>query len=524
MNAPETPKTRREFLSAVGQGMLVASVGASLASDLGLGLAYADEPGGRLSFGPLEPLVGLMQETPIERLLPTLVERLKQGTELNTLVAAAALANARTFGGEDYVGFHTMMALAPAFHMSRELSDDRRPLPVLKVLYRNSNRIQEFGGSKSEVLHTVEPAPVTGGQSGAEALQAMVRAGDMDRAERTFAGLAQGSPEGAFNDLLQTVQDHTDVHRVVLPYRAWDLLGLIGRDHAHTLLRQSVRYCVKAEGQNHGARGDEPRVLLPKLLDQYHLAGRSPGSRTADDAWVDQMSQTIFNGTPEGAAEAVAAALAEGFAPDAVGEAISLAANQLVLRDAGRPANAETTGKPIGSVHGDSIGVHACDSANAWRNMSRAGNPRNVFACLILGAYQVALDRVDRGGDFLHWDPLPVKWHLERLTANEPDKLLAELDEAIHGNLQARACAVTHRYGELGHAPRGVFDLLLGYAISEDGALHAEKYYRTVSEEFAATRPAFRWRQLTALARVTASEYGRPAAGCHEARELLKLA
>ena len=32
------------------------------------------------------------------------------------------------------------------------------------------------------------------------------------------------------------------------------------------------------------------------------------------------------------------------------------------------------------------------------------------------------------------------------------------------------------------------------YAISEDGALHAEKYYRTVTEEFAAARPAFRWR------------------------------
>jgi hypothetical protein len=101
--------------------------------------------------------------------------------------------------------------------------------------------------------------------------------------------------------------------------------------------------------------------------------------------------------------------------------------------------------------------------------------------------------------------------------------LLRELDEAIRGNLQARATAVTHRYGQLGHAPRALFDVLLGYAISEDGALHAEKYYRTVSEEFAATRPAFRWRQLTALARVTASEYGRPAAGCDEAKELLKL-
>ena len=55
----------------------------------------------------------------------------------------------------------------------------------------------------------------------------------------------------------------------------------------------------------------------------------------------------------------------------------------------------------------------------------------------------------------------------------------------------------------------------------EDGALHAEKYYRTVTEEFAASRPAFRWRQLVALARVTTSEYGFPAPGYAEACRLL---
>lgn len=70
---------------------------------------------------------------------------------------------------------------------------------------------------------------------------------------------------------------------------------------------------------------------------------------------------------------------------------------------------------------------------------------------------------------------------------------------------------------------RPVFDLLLRYAISEDGALHSEKYYRTVTEEFAATRPAFRWHQLVALARVTASEYGYPAPGYAEACRLLKV-
>src|SRR4051812_11791745 len=80
---------------------------------------------------------------------------------------------------------------------------------------------------------------------------------------------------------------------------------------------------------------------------------------------------------------------------------------------------------------------------------------------------------------------------------------------------------IIHRHGELGRPAPPAFDLLLRYAISEDGALHAEKYYRTVTEEFASTRPAFRWRHLAALARVTASEYGHPAPGIADATRLL---
>ena len=110
-----------------------------------------------------------------------------------------------------------------------------------------------------------------------------------------------------------------------------------------------------------------------------------------------------------------------------------------------------------------------------------------------------------------------------QIKSTDAEALLREIDEAIRQNLQARAAAIVQRYGDLGHAPRPIFDLMLRYAVSEDGALHAEKFYRTVSEEFASTRPAFRWRQLVALARVTASEYGRPAPGMAEARELLKV-
>jgi hypothetical protein len=517
-----TLRTRREFLAEVGRGMLVATVGASVASELELSAAVTDEPAQALSFGPMEKLVCLMQETPVSGLLPVLAAQLRSGVELRRLVAAAALANARTFGGEDYVGFHTMMALAPALHMAGELPEALQPLPVFKVLYRNSNRIQERGGRKEEVLRAVEPSNDSRKDLDGAKLREAVRRKDMNEAERIFVALAQGPVEDSFNELLWAVQDHTEVHRVVLPYRAWDLMGLIGKEQAHTLLRQSVRYCVKAESWQY-ANPSEPRALLPKLLEAHNLLDRSAGNRKAEDSWVEQMSQTIFKSTPEQSAEAVAAALAEGISPTDVGEAVSLAANQLILRDMGRTPRDEVTGKPIGSVHGDSIGVHASDSANAWRNMALVSNSRNSFASLILGAYQVALDRVARGGDFLNWQPLPLAQHLAQVKSTKPEALLRDADEAIRGNLQARAAAVVQRYGDLGHPPRAVFDLLLRYAVSEDGALHAEKFYRTVSEEFAAGRGAFRWRYPVALARVTASEYGRPAAGMAEARELLKV-
>jgi hypothetical protein len=516
------PQTRREFLADVGKGMVVASVGSVLAGDLGIGSAFAADEPSALHFGKLEPLACLMQETAPGKLLPLVVERLAKGTDLQQIVGAAALANARTFGGEDYVGFHTMMALPPAYHMAREMPEAKRALPVLKVLYRNSNRIKEKGGRKEEVLHPVKPTALAKDKVGGEVLRAATRGQDLKAAEGTFAAVAQGGAEDAFNAVLYAVQDCPEVHRVVMVSRSWDLVGLIGKEQAHTLLRQSVHYCVQNEkwsAQYHG----NARTLLPKVLDQHKLLGKKLGTRKVDDAWVDQMCQTIFKAKPEGAAEAVAAALAEGILPDALGEAICLAANQLVLRDAGRPKGQTQPNKPIGSVHGDSIGVHASDSANAWRNIARASNVRNTMVSLILGAYQVAVDRAQRGGDFLNWKPYPVAEARAKIKAKEAKALLQEAEDAIRNRDQVKVCAVVHRYGELGHAHRPIFDLLLRYAVSEDGALHAEKYYRTVTEEYARARPAFRWRHVLGLARVTASAYGYPAPGYADSCRLLKV-
>jgi hypothetical protein len=462
-----------------------------------------------------------MQETSPDKLLPLLVEKLNSGTELKSLVTAGALANARAFGGQDYTGYHTFMALVPAYQMSGELAGKRQALPVLKVLHRNSRRLQEQQANHKDVLEHVHAAETIDAAHSGEKLRDAVRAVDWKGAEQQFAAIANREAADAFNDLQIAVQDEVNVHRVVLAWRAWAMLELTGQEYAHSLLRQSLRFCLDSEQfmRDRGSSRSEVREVLPRLLEQYGLLAKQLGKRQADDTQVEELAQVILTGTRDQAAEATAAALAEGMDPECVGEAISLAANLLVLHDPGRRKENSTAEKPPGCVHGDSTGVHASDAANAWRNIARVANARNSAASLIVGAYHTA-------GQFsyVNKERYPYTHLLEEIDSKDAATLLGQAEDAIRASDQARACAVVERYGQLGLPPRPVFDLLLTYAVSEDGALHAEKYYRTVSEEFASTRPAFRWRQLVALARVTASEFGYPAPGFKEACDLLGVA
>lgn len=512
--------SRRGFLANVGRGTLLATLGPALAIDLGLApKAFADEADAQLVFGELEPLVSMLQETPVEKLQSTLMAGLRDGVSLKTFVAAGALANARTFGGEDYVGFHTFMALGPALRMSTMMPKGSEALPVFKVLYRNSNRIQEFGGRKSETLHQLAASTPVTDLRVAEFQQA-VRSRDTNSAEKMLSAVVSGSARNGLDALIPVVQDYPEVHRTVLPYRAWDMQEIVGPQHALTLLRQSLRYCVKAQPHEKAEQSETGKMLV-ELIDEYRLAGRDPGTRAADDKFVQELSHTFATASPIDAARAAASALSEGFQAGVVGEAISLAASLLVLRDRGRLPQWEDRLKPAGSVHGDSVGVHASDSANAWRNLARVSTGRNVYACLIIGAWQVARDR-DVPGNLLE-SPLPAKYHLDRLSDLDSDSLLSKLDDSIQNNLQAHATAIVRRYGELSMPADRLFGTLLKYAVSEDGALHAEKYFYTVWDDFHSTRASVRWQHLIALSRVTASEYGKPAAGQSEARELLGL-
>lgn len=502
-------RNRREFLVEVGQGMLAALIGPTLAVEMGLaGRALAEEPA-RAPEG-LDRLVALLQETPVAKLMPTLVTQLDKGTELRSLVAAAALANVRAFGGQDYDGYHTFMALAPAFAMAQELPGKQGALPILKVLHRNARLMNSGPGRPADRLKPAEPAELKG-ESASKLLLEATRKHNLQDADRLYLAMAKEPLEQTYDELQDVYHDTLNVHRVVLAWRSWETINFTGQEHARTLLRQTVRFCSDKDHAN-GVGGI--RETLPKLMEKHRLMEKGVGKKAAEDGWVERLSQTVYAAKREEAAEAVAAALGEGYSPEVVGEAISLACARLLLGDTG--TTKASPDWPLGSVHGASVGVHASDSANAWRHIARVSKPRNTFASLIAGAFHTA----GQTGRQMK-EAYPTAADLEAIREKDPAALLKLTEEAIRAKDQCRACTVAHAYGQQGHDAKALFGLLLRYAISEDGALHAEKYYRTVSEEFTSLRPAFRWRHLVALTRVTASAFGKPAPGLEEARKLL---
>lgn len=515
-------RNRRELLSDTSKGMLLAGLGLSISQDLGLAPLWAAEEPARLTFGAREPLVEFLAQTPPEKIIQACIAKIRAGTSVRDLVAAAALTNARAFGGEDYVGFHTLMALAPAWSMTNEEGNSSQAaLPVLKVLYRNANRLKERG-TGPDTLSPLSAVAISAERGEKSALRDAVRAKNLNQSEQAFAPYVSQAPGYGIDALMEMVDDGADVHRIVLVAKSLELSGFVGTANAHTLLRQSVHYCVKNEpATSNDKQFEELRRVIPALLERHQLLSALKGTRRMDDAWVSSFCRSTLAATPAAAAEAVAMAPAEGINPEDIGEALALGSNHLVLRDQGRQGSEIQPNKPAGSVHGDSTGVHSGDTTHAWRAIARAGNVRTLHSSLILAGYQLARDRSYRGAEILTREPVYAGAAAEAARGVTRERIADELKVAISASLQARAAALVVRMGELGMDPAIAKGVLRKFATTEDGALHAEKFYRTTCDDFQNTRQSLRWTHLAGLARVTASAFGFKAAGVDEAASIL---
>ena len=391
------------------------------------------------------------------------------------------------------------MAMLPALNISTQLPAERQPLPVLKVIYRNSAQFQSHGGASKKTLMALHAAEHSAeGDMGLKIREAC-RIADIEcRRERSSPACGMPRRRRCSTPCSRPCRTTSTSTGSCLPIArtAWSACSA---RNMPTRCCGSASFCadgrLEAEHKRHKQTDIPIRTVMPKLLDQYKLVGKTPGKRDPGDAAVDELASTIYNGPPASSADAAAAALADGISHE-VGRRSHFAG----VQHARAPAR-------TGGNHGGPTAIRPAFTrptpptpSATWPAITDA---KHGVCGLIVAAYHSASHNAlqDR-----------------RLSARRPP----QVDQSDRCGRPARRVRRRGQGTTIRAAPPprsqstarrasrvdGVFQTLLKYTISEDGRLHGEKFFHTVGEEYSTTRPAFRWRQITALARVTASAYG----------------
>ena len=221
-----------------------------------------------------------------------------------------------------------------------------RPLPVLKVLYRNTDpHPGARAAARHEALHPVEPAAGARGQGRRRGPpRARPASRTWTRPSASSPRIAPGSLDDAYNDLQYCRRRTTSTSTA----SSWP--GAPGPCSTSPARSTPTRCSASRSGSacNENRNGASTVGRSRRCCRSCSTSTSSPARRsapaTADDAWVEPLAQTIYGAGREKAADAVAAALAEGIAPERDRR------GDLAGREPARPPRPRPARRPIGAA------------------------------------------------------------------------------------------------------------------------------------------------------------------------------
>jgi hypothetical protein len=347
--------TRRQFVTGSAKLGLLAGLG-DFAFLGNLPALSADETRvtpAMVRLSPdIEPLVRLLEETPRERILDAVTERIRRGTSYQELLSALMLAGVRSIKPRP-VGFqfHAVLVINSA-HLASIAAEGRdRWLPLLWAAdnFKGSQaRHREQNGNW--VLPPVEEARVpSAGQARQRFTEAMDN-WDEAGADVAVAGLARSA--GA-NDVIEQfwrygARDFRDIgHKAIYVANGWRTLQTIGWRHAEPVLRSLAFALLEHEGGNPARRDDDrDRPGRDNLRRLTRIRAGWQRGRVTPSASTDLLA-ALRTGNPAEGSDRVVALLNDGVDPSSVWDGLFLTAGELLMRQPGI------------------VGIHCVTSVNA---------------------------------------------------------------------------------------------------------------------------------------------------------------
>ena len=334
--------SRRRFLQNAATAGAIAGLG-----DLGFLARLAPVSAAEAAAGPdivrmqpdVEPLVRLLEETPRDKLLEEVAQRIHAGLSYQELLAALLLAGVRNIQPRP-VGFkfHAVLVVNSAHLASLASPPEHRWLPIFWALdyFKDAQAqdVREGDWTMSAVDESAVPA-------GSQAEKAFLTAMDnWDEGASDAAAAALARTKG-LNEIFEIMfrygaRDFRSIgHKAIFVANSYRTLNCIGYEHTEPVLRSLAYACLEHEGDNPAQRDDKAdlpwrrNVERAQTLRETWLDGKLDPAATAD------LLAALRQADEDESCTMVVDLVNRGVAPQSVWDALLLGAGELLMRQPG---------------------------------------------------------------------------------------------------------------------------------------------------------------------------------------------
>lgn len=367
----KTSSTRRYFLTAsagaIGGAAILPGLPPVTAQEATL------KPG--VTFDPrVESLVRLIENSPREKLLERVANKIRSGSSYQQVLAALMLAGIRNVQPRPAVGFkfHCVLVVNSCHLASQAGPDEDRWLPIFWGLdYFKSSQADESrrsGWTMQPVNEALVPDAARAHSLFAEAMDAW----DAEKADVATAGLVRhAGATGVFNAVVRyAARDYRSIgHKAIYLANAWRTLQVIGWQHAEPVMRSLVFALLNHEG--------EPNPAASDLAADRPWRENSGKSKTLPASWLDgepdeaatrNLIETFRSQTAVDASQCALEALICGVSPQSIWDGVFVGAGELLMQQPGI------------------IGLHGLTTANAIHFLWQTAQDDSIRRQLLLQA------------------------------------------------------------------------------------------------------------------------------------------
>lgn len=430
----------------------------------------------------IEPTVRLLEETPREKLLEAVAERIHHGLSYKDVLAALLLAGVRNIEPRPDVGhkFHAVLVVNSAHLASLSSPDEHRWLPIFWALdqFKESQAADER--ERKWGMPPVQEGKIPTADKARQAFIDAMEHWDEGAADVAVAGLARSAGMNEVFELFYRygARDFRDIgHKAIYVANSRRTLEVIGWHHAEPVLRSLAYALQKHEGGNPFSGNGEADLPWKRNLELARTIRPDWLNGKLDSAATTELLEALRQGTDEEVCQKVVSQLNAGIGPQSIWDALMVGAGELLVRQPGI------------------VALHAVTSSNAFHYAFDASQSDETRRLLLLqnAAFITLFRNVMRSRGKIDQVRLDT---LEPLALENPlEQSIAEIFSDVSGD-RLKAARKVLTYVKSHPHPKELMDAARVLVFLKGSNAHDYKFSSAILEDFQNVSPAWRDKYL----------------------------